>query len=342
MKEAPGDVIVQKAFEKHIPLYAHIELTYRCNLRCVHCFIPEGLRNSDEELSTEQVFDIIDQLADAGTLKLTLSGGEPLFRQDFFAIAEYARNRNMALGIISNGTLIDEAVVKRFKQLHFNDIAISLYGLTPQTHEAVTGVPGSLSRTVRAIKLLKENGFKVTIKTPVMKQNLCQVPELDNWCQALELGFNPNPIITCDINGSDRPRQHSISEQGLRDFLVWQAKNEKDISTLTTVCNSGICVVTISAQGEVYPCSVLRMRAGSLTKERFARIWADSPVLKKLRRTRFEDFRECPQCHLLELCPRCPGNSFLEQGDFLAPSREACKVARIRKEIIDEKAISKA
>jgi len=341
MKEASGDVIIKKALEKNIPLYATIELTYRCNLKCVHCFIPEGLRIADGELTTEQVFDVIDQLADAGTLELTLSGGEPLFRQDFFAIAEYARNRGMALGIISNGTLIDEGVVQRFKQLHFKDIAISLYGLTPQTHEAVTRVAGSFSRTIRAIKLLKENGFKVNLKTPVMKQNLRQVPELDNWCQALGLGFNPNPIITCDINGSDRPRQHSISEPELRDFLTWEAKTEKDISTLTTVCNAGICTVTISAQGEVYPCPVLRMRAGDLKKERFARIWTASPVFIKLRTMRFEDFRECPECHLLELCSRCPGNSFLEQGDILAPSREVCRVAKIRKEIRDEKAIRK-
>jgi len=339
MKEAPGDVIVQKAFEKHIPLYAHIELTYRCNLRCVHCFIPEGLRNSGEELSTEQVFDVIDQLADAGTLKLTLSGGEPLFRQDFFAIAEYARNRNMGLGIISNGTLIDEAVVKRFKQLHFKDIAISLYGLTPPTHEAVTRVPGSLSKTVRAIKLLKENGFKVTIKTPVLKQNLSEVPEIEECCRNLNLSFEPTPLITFDLARTGKNLHCRLSDEELKAYLRWENKAGIEIATLKRLCNAGICAVSISPKGEVFPCVALRINAGNLTGADFTRIWADSPVLKKLRTMRFEEFKECPECRLLELCSRCPGNSFLEQDDMLAPSREVCKVARVRKEIRDEKAI---
>jgi MoaA/NifB/PqqE/SkfB family radical SAM enzyme len=105
VKEVESDIFAI-ARRKLLPLDAMLEVTYRCNLSCVHCFIEE---NTHEELSTREIFDLLDQLAAAGTLTVTLTGGEALTREDFFDIAAYARHKAMAVNLMSNGTLIDDA-----------------------------------------------------------------------------------------------------------------------------------------------------------------------------------------------------------------------------------------
>jgi len=175
MREVSQEELERRDRERHIPRYAIFEITYRCNLSCMHCYLEEDTRN---ELTTQEVFSIIDQLAQAGCLWITFTGGEVFTRVDFFEIAGYARKKNMALALMTNGTLIDEVVAERLKQLCFQRIAISLYGVTPEIHERVTRVEGSFSKTLRAIGLLREAGLKTRVMTPVMKENINEIGEI--------------------------------------------------------------------------------------------------------------------------------------------------------------------
>lgn len=343
MKEADLDVIKRKTRECQIPIGAIFELTYCCNLKCVHCLIPESYRNAEGELTTKEVFNVIDQLADAGTLDIAFTGGEPLVRKDFLAIAEYARKRNMALSLISNGTLIDENFVQTFKRLYFQNIAISVYGITPQTHESVTVIPGSFHRTMNAVQILTANGLKVNIKTTVMKQNLQELPKIFEWCQKKNLGFEAFPLIEVSLDGSTENIRWRLNDEEMKDYLRWESETLEYLPALDRKCNAGLNMVSISPYGEVYPCVALKIPAGNLRKEKFEQIWRCAPILVKLRNMKFTDFQECPECPLLDLCSRCPGFSLPEEGDFLVPSREECRIARLRKEVRNEKGtISKA
>ncbi len=330
MQEVPSNEIRVKMREKHIPLNTVFELTYRCNLSCVHCFLEEDLGG---ELSTEEVFSVIDQLSDAGTLELTLTGGEALMREDFFDIADHARRRNMALTLLSNGTLIGEPEAERIKELHFFWVNISLYGTTPETHEAVTGKPGSYSRTVRAIQLLQQRDVKVQINTLPMKPNLKEIPALEDFCNKLGLELNSDIHLHATTKGSLRPIDNRLDDPGLKKYLQWENRRGKKLTGLDDTCNAGLSTVCIAAQGDVFPCNTLRLKCGNLRQKEFAEIWSASPVLQWLRGLKMEDFKECAGCDLLDTCFRCPGLAVIEGYDMFVPNPEICRISKMRREV---------
>ncbi|HOY64046.1 MAG TPA: radical SAM protein, partial [bacterium] len=147
--EERGGGALEAAFEKAkragLTLSAHFELTRRCNLRCRHCYVCGG--DERREMSTEQVFRALDVLADSGTLFVTFTGGEPLVRRDFFEIAERAAEKNFAVRIFTNGTLIDEAAADRIAALNPLEVGISVYGATAETHDGITMSPGSFEKS---------------------------------------------------------------------------------------------------------------------------------------------------------------------------------------------------
>ena len=333
MREVSDNKIFTKARERFIPLNATFELTYRCNLSCVHCYLEE---DTNDELTTVEVFSVIDQLAQCGTLNMTFTGGEALLRDDFFDIACHARKRNMAVSLISNGTLIEEGVVEEMKSLHFSNISISLYGITPATHEAVTGVAGSFSRTVKTIKLLAESGFKITVKTSIMKQNVDEIARIDDFCNGVGAELSANPSLCPTSQGSMRPLNYRLSDEELKRYMIWEVDN-KEVKGLTRTCNAGLCNVGISPKGDVFPCNALRLTTGNLRKQSVEEVWNSSPSLQRIRGLKMEDFGECFRCKLLDICVRCPWQALREEGDLLVSLKESCRIARIRKEEKDGK-----
>jgi AdoMet-dependent heme synthase len=334
MREVSGNEIWAKVREKHIPLHAVFELTYRCNLSCVHCFLEDGLGG---ELTPQEVCSVIDQLAAAGTLEITLTGGEALLREDFFDIAAHARRKNMAITLLSNGTLLGEPEAERIKELHFFWVNISLYGTTPEIHEAVTGKPGSFAGTVKAAKLLRQHGVKVQINFVAMKQNLGEYFLIDDFCQELGLECNTQINLFATTKGSLRPTYLRLDDSGLRKYLQWEKQHGKKTLGLDDTCNAGLSMVSISPQGKVFPCNILRLEAGDIRQQEFAAIWDGSPVLQWLRRLKIEDFQECSGCHLLDTCFRCPGQAVIEGYSMLVPNREICRISKMRHEVANEK-----
>src|SRR6267142_3368123 len=152
-----------------VPMSALFELTFVCNHACSFCYnCPTG----QKEMTTQEVFDALQKLADFNILYLTLSGGEPLVRKDFFEIARRARELGFALRIYTNAFLIDEAMAKRIREIaNPIEIEISIHGARPETHEMLTCVPGSLQRVINAVKHLRAQGIKVNLKCPITRDN---------------------------------------------------------------------------------------------------------------------------------------------------------------------------
>src|SRR5262249_49386374 len=141
--------INERAQQLSVPISAHMDLTYRCNERCVHCYLDHDDRG---EMSTAEVTSLLDQMAEAGAFFLTLSGGEPLMRKDFFEIVEHARRRMFNVKLKTNGLLIDEAKAIRLRELGVETVQISVYSHRSEIHDAITKIPGSLGRTIEAIR----------------------------------------------------------------------------------------------------------------------------------------------------------------------------------------------
>src|SRR5690349_18392708 len=145
-----------RALALGVPISVHLDVTYRCNERCVHCYLDH---DDHGEMTTAEIKDVLDQLADAGTFFLTLSGGEVLMRRDFFEILDYARCRMFNVRIKTNGVMIGAKEARRIRELGVEQVQISIYSHRPEVHDAITKLPGSLKRSIQAIRFLKSQGL---------------------------------------------------------------------------------------------------------------------------------------------------------------------------------------
>ena len=139
----------EKATARGIPVAAHMDITWRCNERCVHCYLDHDGKG---EMTTDEIKDVLSQLADAGTFFLSISGGEPLMRRDCFEILEYARTLRFNVKLKTNAVMIGPKEAARIRKLGIEQVQISLYSHRPEVHDAITKLPGSLRRTIKGIR----------------------------------------------------------------------------------------------------------------------------------------------------------------------------------------------
>src|SRR6202453_3882224 len=138
-----------QALNLRVPLSVQLDLTYRCNERCIHCYLDH---DDHGEMTTGEIKDLLDQMAEAGVFYLTISGGEILMRRDFFGILEHARLRTFCIKLKTNGVLIREQEADRIKALGVESVQISIYSHRHEIHDAITKRPGSLRRSIAALR----------------------------------------------------------------------------------------------------------------------------------------------------------------------------------------------
>ena len=160
--------ITAKALRLNVPLAVQLDITYRCNERCVHCYLDH---HDHGEMTTAEILRLIDEMADAGVLTLTLSGGEIFLRKDFFEIVEHARRLSFCVKLKTNALLIGEREAARLRDLAVQEIQVSIYSHRPEVHDAITLVPGSLKRSLSAIRFLKAQELRVVMANVLMRQN---------------------------------------------------------------------------------------------------------------------------------------------------------------------------
>jgi len=157
-----------RALHLGIPFSAHVDVTYRCNERCIHCYLDH---DDHGEMTTAEIKDVLRQLAEAGSFFLTFSGGEVFLRRDFFELLEYARSLMFNVRIKTNGIMIRDGEAERLLQLGIEQVQISVYSHRAEIHDAITKVPGSFKRTIEAIRFLKSKGLRVLIANILMTAN---------------------------------------------------------------------------------------------------------------------------------------------------------------------------
>jgi len=344
------------------------EITYRCNLRCVHCYRVEDRRK--KELTTAQGKSLLQQMADEGTLNLAFTGGEPLLRKDFFELARYARSMNFLLRIFTNGTLITPETADRIRDLLPDSVHISLYAVEvvqppldtrdekqqPSSQrgsgklpgqkvpgaplfEQVSRVKGSYAKVMRAIDLLKERNVRVILKTPLMNLNYQQFRRIKKIAREKRCEIVFDTKITPRNDGSPGPLCYQMEERLLESLLRKVEGARPDIPSVKEAlpdlapCNAGFNLVAISPYGQVFPCIQLRKEAGNVKRGTFRHIWRNSPVMTEVRNAKISDSVECSSCKYAQWCVRCPGLAYVETDSMYAASPIACKEARIRKKI---------
>ena len=194
--------LYEKSAQKEIPLKASFELTYSCNLRCCHCSIVQNPAKRRLELTTEEVFSTLNQLAEAGCFQLVLTGGEIFVREDVFEILTHARQKGFYVVILTNGTLITPKVADGIRCLGIDQVELSSYGVAAKTFESITRVPGSFERWQEAIDLFKERDIPFLLKMIVMTLNKGEFSQVKQLAEDLGVRFTFGRILVPSFDGS--------------------------------------------------------------------------------------------------------------------------------------------
>ncbi|HEY6394227.1 MAG TPA: radical SAM protein, partial [Candidatus Binataceae bacterium] len=304
-----------KAIDLGIPLSAHLDVTYRCNERCVHCYLDH---HDAGELTLAEIDDLLQQMANAGVLFLTISGGEPLLRKDIFAIIRRARELTFNVKLKTNAILIGQSEAARLRELGVETIQVSIYSHRPQIHDAITKVPGSLSRSIAAIRFLKSQDLKVTIANVLMRQNRMDYPGVQKLAAELGANFTIDPTITPHINGDRSLLNLNVGLNDLRrvlhdetivgkigEFCAPPSESSEDVLD-GLPCSAGHSSCYVSPYGEVYPCVQFPLPSGNVRHQKFLDIWKCSPQLQEVRTIRARDLPVCSTCAHVGSCGRCP------------------------------------
>ena len=335
--------LVKTCVRDNIPYAVQFELTTDCNLKCRHCFM---VKNNYVELSTDEIKGIIDQLVEIGTFYLAFTGGEIFTRDDLFDILGYAKEKGFFMTLMTNGTLIMPKHIEELKRLKPVKFEISLYGVTPETHDNITCTDGSFKQTVFAIDSLIKEGFEVIIKMPLMNLNFQESEEMEKQCAKRGVHLRMNPGMAPSRGGSTHTQQYDLSDNDLRTFL---AGHKLDLSYLHEKdpaqrfkCKAGNAACSITSAGLVYPCVIMPIQVGNLRQQSFKYIWNIDPCkeLRRLRDLRSHDLDECSRCESKPFCVRCPGVTYLETNDIVRASPSACRYAAIRKTLENNQQIN--
>jgi MoaA/NifB/PqqE/SkfB family radical SAM enzyme len=331
------DRLIKVASRAHIPLSVLFEVTHRCNLGCEHCYLTEGPvgrpRPQGDELSLDEIRIIFDDLAEAGTLFLTLSGGEVFLRRDFLDIVGHARRRGFSVTVFTTGTLLTPDKAAALADLHPLSVEVSIYSARADVHDRVTRIPGSHVRSLRALRLLKERGVVILIKSPVMSVNAADLRELVALADDLGAGYGFDPMLQPRRDADSTPLTLAPSDRQLRAFFsdpVLAKEFAQPVKCLPQageeICGTGRRTCLISPYGDLFPCGVHPIPAGNLRRQRFAEIWTGSPLLKDLRTQTVADLRGGAKA-----TPgfRCSALALLEDGDFLGPFRRGEAMAAL-------------
>jgi AdoMet-dependent heme synthase len=327
-----------KALQLGVPISVHLDVTYRCNERCVHCYLDH---EDHGEMTTAEICDVLDQLSDAGVFFLTLSGGEVFMRRDFLEIVAHARRLLFNVKVKTNGVMIREAEAKKLRELGVEQVQISVYSHRPEVHDRITKLPGSLQRTIAAIRFLKSQGLKVTIANVLMSANFSDNAGVMELAKELDVSYTLDPTITPKMDGDGsvlawRAAGSDIEQIFRNPELVGDVEQfcapppapDEDVMD-GYPCSAGHTACYISPYGEVFPCVQFPLPSGNVRRQTFLDIWRHSRKLNEVRSIRARDLSVCSTCAHVGTCTRCPGLAYME-GNMRGPSRADCEKSFLR------------
>jgi radical SAM protein with 4Fe4S-binding SPASM domain len=325
--------ISDRALRLSVPLSVQLDLTYRCNEQCVHCYLDH---HDHGEMTTAEIKHLLAEMAEAGVFILTLSGGEIFLRKDFFEILECARALTFCIKLKTNAVLIREAQAARLRDLGVVSIQISIYSHRPEVHDAITKVPGSLRRSINAVRFLKAQGLKVVLANVLMTQNMQDYQSVRDLAAELGAEYTLDPTITpmmdgdrtvLDLNAGESALHNLFRDESLvgnaEEFCAPPPSRDED-SMESLPCSAGHTACYVSPYGEFYPCVQFPLSCGNVRQQPFIDIWRNSEQLKEVRAIRLKDLSGCSQCTHGSTCTRCPGLAFLE-GNMRGPSTADCE-----------------
>ncbi|ABM79915.1 radical SAM/SPASM domain-containing protein [Hyperthermus butylicus] len=339
-----GDYSVSKPprFSELLRPIVFWNITYQCNLQCVHCYIKALAKRNPNELTTEEAKRVAEEIVEIGIPLVVFSGGEPLVRSDFWEIVEpMAGKQRPKLSLSTNGTLITRDVAEKLASYQFKYVGISIDSIKPEWHDRFRGVPGAFEAAVRGIKYVMELGIDVGVRTTLTKYNIEEVPAILKW--AYDLGIKRVSLYVLDTVGRgagiadwlptheqlrkfadtiiDEARKYSgemeiliVRAQFLGIYIADKlARSPEDfmkyISLLDAQGNCGRKSISIYPNGDVKPCQFVDwVTLGNVRRQTLKDIL--SPENKELKPfLAIENYLRGPRCGRCPFRRICGGGS---------------------------------
>lgn len=304
-------------------------VTGRCNLRCKHCCAKDSW--GTEDFSTEELLDIISQMAEAGAKSVALFGGEPLMREDIFTLIDKLKEHSITPSVNTNAALVTEEIAKKFKEKGITSFCVSLDGASSEVHEQQRG-KGSFDETTKGIKNLVAQDLSVLLSFTVTKINEKDIEKMVELGRELKVGqvrynhvfYGGNALCFIEEILIKPTEELKICERVFKlqakygDFITGSylqqyeklkkaGKVEPEKGKITVpVCGAANGKCAIRPDGWVTPCEVIwEVKAGNLKQEKFIDIWEDSKVMNDFREVKYIDLEDMPQCRDCEYQFEC-------------------------------------
>lgn len=187
----------------------HFDVASACNEHCVHCYVPD--RCKTKTIESKLFFQVLQEARDLNAIHVTLSGGEPLLHKDLTAFLERSRELDLSVNVLSNLTLLTDDIIAEMKRNPLLSVQTSLYSMDAQTHDSITGLPGSFEKTVSGVLRVSSAGIPVQISCPIMKQNVDSFFDVVVWGKRQNIAVAVEPMIFASYDHSRNNVQNRIS-----------------------------------------------------------------------------------------------------------------------------------
>lgn len=315
--------------------------TYRCNLRCSHCYLDTNAltKQSAKELNTQEGLRLIDQMAELNpNLLLILTGGEPLLRNDIYELASHASQKGMMVVLGTNGNLIDDDIARKLKESGVTGVGISLDSVEPGRHDQFRGIPNAWDDTLNGIEACRRQGIEFQIQTTVTRENFHEIPDIVEFSYNLGARVFNLFFLVCTGKGQDltdiTPQQYDQALHQLFDIqkkyqgkmmvgakcaphyrrIVYEHDSASPlVRAYAGGCPAGTHYCRITPEGDVTPCPYMPNVSGNVREKTFGEIWKGAENFQTLRDATLHG--RCGVCEFQDICKGCRARALATTGN---------------------------
>ena len=369
-----GDKEEDKKGKIWLPRLIAWELTRSCNLDCIHCRAAARFGPYKNELTTEECFRFLDDVASFSKPIIIMTGGEPMMRDDIWDIAKYGTGLGLRMVMAPCGFLVTEEAAKKMIEVGIQRVSFSIDGATAESHDNFRRVKGAFESVMKAIENCKKAGLEFQVNTTISKHNIRELPKILEL--VIKLGAKAHhPFLLVPTGRGAALKDLEISPEDYEKTLTWfyemrekvplqfkptcaphyyrifrQKEREKGISVtpethgldaMSKGCMGGQTFAFVSHTGKVQICGFLETECGDIRREPFSAIWQTSKVFQQMRA--WDDYKgRCGYCEFRSVCGGCRARAFAFTGDYMdeepfctyEPSEAAKKARDIKKKAV--------
>ena len=340
----------ERSWQRDQVIKAQMEITYRCNLHCVHCYTDpyNSRRFFPRELYLEEIKRILDEMADLEILYLNLTGGEIFTRPDFFEIYDYAYCKGFLLMLYTNGTIFTQAIIDRLKHSPPFSIDISCHSVNEAAFDRFTQVPGSFRQFMKGMELLRSSGLPFCFKTKAMNWNKDEISQIRHFVESFGRSFGFTTSLSPRLNGDLSSLDYRLAPEEIKALEEQEFHKAQDTEPCQETtnwsappsdrlyrCGCATNTIHINAWGELGTCTLQYEHRASLKD--YSLKDAIRKVFAEVRARRYTTDSPCRTCGIYAFCDKKPTDARWERDNPEAPISYDCDVALTRAERVAQR-----